>query len=179
LPSYFGDPEEVIRRLRARNQVVTYFGETDEERAKRLKLIEDLEPADKYSGSTDEFGKQLRKLAEAENAEKPALFTATKKEEPEKTKEEEADIDVNASLLSEAVTTREIFILAVLKKLLKLWHQELQDRPESQKKTSQGRIDTATFKQTKSHIKILFKQLKNRVRNLHFCTYLLLLVSGR
>ena len=49
---------------------------------------------------------------------------------------------------------------------LREWKSELDERPESVKKTAQGKIETATYKQTKSHIKGLFKQLKTRVKTI-------------
>jgi len=147
---YLKIPEEVISRLRVRGQVVTFFGETDEERAKRLQKLEELEPIEYLGGTADEFGKQLRKLEAEQQAETPA-YQADK---PEEKREE-----VSEELIPQA-TTRELYILSVLKKLMKLWNQELQDRPEVEKRTAQGKIETATFKQTKSHIKTLLKQLK-------------------
>jgi len=154
LQSYLENAEEVIRRLRVRGQVVTFFGETDEERAKRLQKLEELEPIGYLGGSRDEFGQQLRKLEAEQEADKPNMQNGEK--QPEEKREE-----VSEDRIPQA-TTREIYILAVLKKLMRLWNQELQDRPETLKRTAQGKIETATFKQTKSHIKPLIKQLKSR-----------------
>jgi hypothetical protein len=43
------------------------------------------------------------------------------------------------------------------------WKLELESRTESQKRSAQGKIETATYMQTRAHIKPLFKQLKLRV----------------
>lgn len=43
------------------------------------------------------------------------------------------------------------------------WKAELESRSESQKRSAQGKIDTATYVQTKAHIKPLYRQLKQKV----------------
>jgi len=164
---YLKDPEEVIKRLRHRGEVVTFFGETDEDRSKRLHKLEELDPLELITGGVaDEFGKTLRKLENDDDKDEPKKKDQKKKEKKEEDEvlvslPEENPLDSNSLEVPQA-PMREFYSLNVYKKLLKLWNQDLQDRPEVDKRTSQGKIETATFKQTKSHIKILFKQLKSR-----------------
>lgn len=59
---------------------------------------------------------------------------------------------------------KEEFILLLLKTMLSQWEQELNDRPDLEKRTAQGKVSTATYKQCRKHIKPLLKLLRERVR---------------
>ncbi|KAH9301902.1 hypothetical protein KI387_013485 [Taxus chinensis] len=48
-------------------------------------------------------------------------------------------------------------ILVFFKRLLKEWEQELEDRPEAEKRTGRGKSMVATFKQCARYLKPLFK----------------------
>jgi len=86
LQVYLKDPEEVIKRLRARGEVVIFFGETEEERAKRLQKLEELEPMELLGGTSDEFGKQLRKVDAEQQDDKPIQPEKPYNEEKKKKK---------------------------------------------------------------------------------------------
>lgn len=49
-----------------------------------------------------------------------------------------------------------------LQDLLRLWHQELHERTEIQRRSAAGKLDTATFKQTQKYLKPLFRLLKKK-----------------
>jgi pre-mRNA-splicing factor 18 len=46
--------------------------------------------------------------------------------------------------------------------LLKEWEIELEQRPENVKNSSQGKMDSGTYTQTRKYVKPLLKKLKNR-----------------
>ncbi len=48
--------------MRSRGQPITYFGETDIQRAERLHKLEEREPTERESGSRNDFGDFLRGL---------------------------------------------------------------------------------------------------------------------
>jgi len=58
---------------------------------------------------------------------------------------------------------KEEFILLLLKTMLSHWEQELNDRPDMEKRTAQGKVATATYKQCRKHIKPLLKLLRENV----------------
>ena len=55
-------------------------------------------------------------------------------------------------------------ILVFFKKLLQEWAQELEERPDTQKRTSRGKSSVATFKQCARYLNPLFKLCRKRVR---------------
>jgi hypothetical protein len=84
---YLKDPEEVIKRLRHRGEVVTFFGETDEDRSKRLHKLEELDPLELITGGVaDEFGKTLRKLENDDDKDEPKKKIRKKKTRKKKMK---------------------------------------------------------------------------------------------
>ena len=56
-------------------------------------------------------------------------------------------------------------IRTILKYLLRMWEQDLGDRPLSLKRSGEGKRALAIFKQNEQYIKPLLKLLKKRVRN--------------
>jgi len=106
---------------------------------------------DYVDGTGDEFGKVLRELDEDQPLDK---------------KDEDIDPIIGeedeAILLGANLSTKENLVLHVLRKLLNAWSQELEERSEIQKRSAQGKIETATYKQCKKHIKPCFKLLKSR-----------------
>jgi len=139
--------EEVIRRLRSRGEPITLFGESDIDRLKRLRKLEEREPVERNVGMDDDFGHTLRELTKHP-------------EESNKNKEKKEEIVEEPDMSK--VKTKEDFILAILKKLLKEWNMELESRTDIQKRAAQGKNDTVTYKQCKKHIRPLFKSLKKK-----------------
>ena len=63
---------------------------------------------------------------------------------------------------SSADTQAEL-VLKTLQFLLRQWAQELNSQPDTVKRAYQGKIATATHRQTETYLKPLFKQLKRKV----------------
>jgi len=143
----------VIQRLRERGEPITLFGESDWQRFQRLHLLEERTPVEYVQGMDNEFGKEIKDLDEN-------LFKDTKKED-----DDIFNANTNGGGESEKNKDnahKEEFILNLFKKLLSEWEQELNDRPEAEKRTAQGKVATATYKQCRKHIKPLFKIMKDK-----------------
>jgi pre-mRNA-splicing factor 18 len=149
--------EITIRRLRERGHPITLFGETDWQRYQRLRMLEEREPIEYIEGMDNEFGKAIKEIDKGDEGRKrddddDDIGPSTKG----------ASADGKVVLDPLAAKCKEDFILFLFKKLLNEWEQELNDRPDAEKRTAQGKVATATYKQCRKHIKPLFKLLKER-----------------
>lgn len=66
----------------------------------------------------------------------------------------------------------EKFVLAFLKRAMKVWELELESRPEAEKRTSKGKSQKATWHQTKQYLKPLYKALKRKSLDKEVSSYL-------
>lgn len=148
----------VVQRLRQRYEPITLFGETDWMRYQRLHLLEEREPKEYIEGMDNEFAKEVagiddeeeKKHKDEEDGEKDGLLANT----------------IGGVAGVSRQLAKEDFILVLLKLMLNEWEQELNDRPDLEKRTAQGKVSTATYKQCRKHIKPLFKLLKDKVLTL-------------
>lgn len=132
--------EEIVRRLRARGEPVTLFGENFAERLKRLRMLEQQNlGADELKGM---------KLSREEAGD----------EEDGKVREERklSDDDVVNK------KTPEKRILAFLKLTLGDWERAVDAMDPAQRRMTAGRQEVQTLKQTKDHLRPLKKLLKNK-----------------
>jgi pre-mRNA-splicing factor 18 len=146
--------KEVKRRLRVRNEPITLFGETDELRFERLRLLELKHPMEYTEGSGErpDFLKSLREQEEIEDD--PELL--------QKQKKDLAEEDMYFKDDGTEPKTREETIWFFFRQMLAEWEVELDKRPEQEKRVAQGKIDTATYRQTRSYIKPLFVSCKRK-----------------
>lgn len=142
---------EVKKRLRARGEPITLFGETDEERAERLRQLELKEPMEYVEGVGSEFVKSIKE--ENEEGDDPEMLKHLKQEQEEE-KEFKED--------GKEPTCDEEKVWYFFRRLLREWGQQLDARPELEKKTAQGKYDTATYRQTRTYIKPFFVQCRKR-----------------
>eukprot|EP01117_Protostelium_nocturnum_P002526 TRINITY_DN1323_c0_g3_i1.p1 TRINITY_DN1323_c0_g3~~TRINITY_DN1323_c0_g3_i1.p1 ORF type:complete len:337 (-),score=170.77 TRINITY_DN1323_c0_g3_i1:50-1060(-) len=150
--------EETIKRLRARGQVVTFFGELPDARLRRLHKLEDRERLEFHGGAQNEVGIALRKLEEeSEENENKRKRKEKEKEENQKNKQQKLMEEPNPS-----IQTKEAFVLISFKRLLRLWNEELEERTEIQKRSSEGKKEQVNYIQTKKNISPLFKLLAQR-----------------
>jgi pre-mRNA-splicing factor 18 len=169
--------DEVIKRLKKLREPITFFGETDVQRERRLLQLEASAPADsEYKfGYNDQFGRDLKLMEKAEmdhsvgtssNGVGPKLAGASSSTTVsiEDELEEEEDLALKALENLEGVVdlTREEEILLLFRRLLKDWENELNERPDAVKRTAQGKVATATYKQTLRNIRPLFKLLQKK-----------------
>ncbi|XP_065178270.1 pre-mRNA-splicing factor 18-like [Sycon ciliatum] len=164
---------EVIRRLRDRDEPIRLFAESDEEACKRLRRIEILTP-DVTKGLRNDFQAAMDKIEAEEQAE---LLRHESEQNPTTAEE---DIASAAAMQADDDTTMEnivemskkahdgddihdqAFLLKYLKFILALHARELNDRPKEVKQSPAGRLDSAIHSQTESYLKPLLKLLRKR-----------------
>lgn len=157
---------EIVRRLRYRNEPIKLFGETSVDTLKRLRKLELLDPDynpdrqrnDLQAALLNVDEEELRELAEQGND--VSLL--------KKSAERETRTFADMRALFDGVTARDVdqscrVLRSTLKFLLRMWEQDLGDRPVSLKRSAEGKRGLATFKQNLEYIKPLLKFLKKRV----------------
>ncbi|XP_021552376.1 pre-mRNA-splicing factor 18 isoform X5 [Neomonachus schauinslandi] len=136
--------QEVIRRLRERGEPIRLFGETDYDAFQRLRKIEILTP---------EVNKGLRNDLKAalDKIDQQYLNELVGGQEPG-----EEDTQNDLKVHEENTTIEE------LEFLLGVWAKELNAREDYVKRSVQGKLNSATQKQTESYLRPLFRKLRKR-----------------
>jgi len=159
--------EEVRRRLREMFQPIVVFGESDEAANRRLRSLV-LEEGDsfKLSKSTNDFqeamksvDKQYLKLIQASDPQDKG------KERLElklyQTSRSYGDLQTLAMDLRRGNHKHDEMVVSEwIKVVMTIWGNELNKRPDAEKMCVRGKMDSATFTQTKNYIKPLLKMLK-------------------
>lgn len=171
---------EVMRRLRILKQPITLFGEDDDMRLARLKTLMKsgaLETdAELMEGQRNDF---LMDLTDMKKREKNGFLRRGKGKDKgtgdgddgegscDEGSEGIPGLDHDADLLlmksNFDTLCDEDKILVFFKKLLKEWEGELGKRPDSEKRTSKGKSNVATFKQCARYLIPLFKMCRKRM----------------
>ncbi|XP_061367001.1 uncharacterized protein LOC133310123 [Gastrolobium bilobum] len=176
--------QEVIRRLRFLKQPVTLFGEDDDARLDRMKYVLKAGlfevDSDMTEGQTNDF---LRDIAELRKRQKTGISSERKRKKADDGSTEDreggagdddlsdgdgssgvdADNDLKRMKANFEELCEEDKILVFFKKLLNEWKQELQEMPESEKRTAKGKSMVATFKQCARYLNPLFKFCRKKV----------------
>ncbi|KAF9586579.1 mRNA splicing protein prp18 [Lunasporangiospora selenospora] len=157
-------PEEVVRRLRARGHPIRLFGETDQQRKIRLRALELVE--DRSEGQRNDFMRAL------ENAETGLHMEALgQKEERQTNKEKKTKSDPTKDLNTDEISVEliqkdqdklYILVYTYFKRLLREWEKDLNERPDEIKRSTSGKLATATQAQTAEYLKPFFKQLRQK-----------------
>ncbi|MCL7036463.1 hypothetical protein MKW94_027220 [Papaver nudicaule] len=177
--------QEVIRRLRFLKQPVTLFGEDDGMRMDRLR--ETLKTGcfeidnDMTEGQTNDF---LRDISELRKRQKTGILSDRKRKTREDGIEDgdgnggcredeysgdggDSDVDVGKDLKRLKAKFEDLCdedkILVFFKRLLIEWKQELDDRPDAEKRTGKGKGIVATFKQCARYLNPLFSFCRKKV----------------
>ena len=127
-------PQDVMKRLRQLGQPVTLFGETADERIRRLALH------DPRNEGEDDF--RLRGGHE---------ITEAKETKEKEEKDDEEDLTDDFSRIRSWIKAR-----------LKAWEAALESRSDADKRSAQGRLKTKTYKQTKEYIRPLTRLCKRK-----------------
>ncbi|KAI4301249.1 hypothetical protein L6164_034544 [Bauhinia variegata] len=175
---------EVIRRLRFLKQPVTLFGEDDDARLDRLKYVLKAGlfevDSDMTEGQTNDF---LRDIAELRKRQRTGILSERKRRKTDDGTAEDgeggageeelsadggssgvdADKDIKRMKANFEELCDEDKILVFFKKLLNEWKQELDEKPESEKRTARGKSMVATFKQCARYLNPLFKFCRKKV----------------
>lgn len=177
--------QEVIRRLRILKQPITLFGEDDDSRLERLKVllksgVLDID-SDMAEGQTNDF---LRDIDEMRKRQKGGSFhreTKHKRDDSDglecagvedgdkslsgdgASSGTEADKDLKRMKAIFEELSDEDKILVFFKRLLNEWNQELDEMPEIEKRTAKGKSMVATFKQCARYLHPLFKFCRKKI----------------
>lgn len=157
---------EVIRRLREREEPIRLFGETDRDVCLRLRQIEILAPEvnkglrndfmDAFDKVDQEYLDQLAKQEGEMGVESADL----------KVKDDGTTMEELVSLVGELEAgndeKQQEICLKTFRFLLREWAKELNERPLAVKRSHQGKLASATFKQTESYLSPLFRQLRKK-----------------
>jgi pre-mRNA-splicing factor 18 len=163
---------EIKCRLREYGQPITLFGEDDEQRLNRLKQYE-VEMHDRLQGASEGRRAEFQKLLsnEVENEILQAQVSALDNEKSEvdevavakaQKKAAKRQSKYEAEKKKEDFESKEDYILHWFKRVLVEWEKELAARPDAIKRSTKGKVASATQKQTRQYIRPLFKLLKTR-----------------
>eukprot|EP01084_Bolivina_argentea_P141626 248851_1 len=163
-------PKQVITRLRELKQPIRYFGETDEDRLKRLRRLEIIHH-ERHEGASkglknvalsikDEVERELeaamaQSMTQIKKDGGNELDIHSKRQELKKNK---YDKPRNRSSFAHS----EDYVLFWFKRMLREWEQSLLARSQDEKLSLEGKNATMLQKQARRDIRALFKQLKNR-----------------
>ncbi|KAL8151505.1 hypothetical protein V2J09_021313 [Rumex salicifolius] len=174
---------EVIRRLRLLKQPITLFGEDDDARLDRLKVVLKTGmfevDSDMTEGQTNDF---LRDIVELKKRQKNGMMGDRKRKSEDLEDGEggngagdddlsgdgassgaDADKDLKRMKANFADLCDEDKILVFFKKLLNEWNQELREMGDAERRTAKGKQMVATFKQCARYLHPLFKFCRKKV----------------
>ncbi|KAI8802815.1 Prp18 domain-containing protein [Cladochytrium replicatum] len=158
--------EEVIRRLRAREEPIRLFGETDKQRIRRLKILEAKE--ERSDGQRNEFKKVLEATDQRANMEylkKQAGLVTDDDLEKVKRREAEGDVDttpISLELLQKDPDRNYTLVGIYFRRLLYEWEGDLNASSDDEKRTPIWKDRMAKVQQTQLYMKPFLKQLKKR-----------------
>jgi len=158
--------EEVVRRLREKLEPITMFGETEDEANLRMRALEIGEPDNaRLRASHNNFQEALK------NVDKQYLKAVQKEDSVGDKQKLELKMYTTTKTWTELLELAhglrrgdhkhdEMVISEWIKVIMTMWGQELNFRHEAEKMTVKGRMDAATFTQTKGYVKPLLKMLR-------------------
>ncbi|XP_072051542.1 pre-mRNA-splicing factor 18-like [Amphiura filiformis] len=159
--------QEVIRRLRERSEPIRLFGESDKEAFFRLRRIEMLAPEinkgyrNDFKDAMDKVDQQyLEEMVKAQGEDVPSSAYDIKCQDDGLTLDELIDMSQEMRKGDIAVDSR--VTLSYIKFLLKVWADDLNSRPEFEKRSTKGKLQSATYSQTEAYIRPLMKKLKKK-----------------
>ncbi|XP_062066848.1 pre-mRNA-splicing factor 18 isoform X1 [Lepus europaeus] len=159
--------QEVIRRLRERGEPIRLFGETDYDAFQRLRKIEILTPEvnkglrNDLKAALDKIDQQyLNEIVGGQEPGEEDTQNDLKVHEENTTIEE---LEALGESLGKGDDHKDMDIITkFLKFLLGVWAKELNAREDYVKRSVQGKLNSATQKQTESYLRPLFRKLRKR-----------------
>jgi len=153
--------EETIRRLRVKGQPIRLFGESDKDRRLRLRALELIEEKEhERHGGQNDFKKALEDVES--RAQKDTELDKSRKKEGREGRDASGSEALDLDLVKSDPDKLYPIIYYALKRALKDWEEWMDDRPESVKRTTQGKLAAATQRQSAEYLKPLFKLLRSR-----------------
>lgn len=157
---------EVMRRLRERLQPILLFGETEREAFTRLRRLEILEP-EITRGLRNDFQEAMEKVDRAyleevlKSGHNDADSEKNKVEEPRITWSELCTITKHLGTEETSSSQNADILLKLYKFLLAEWEDQISRQPDDERRTTRYKISLATYKQTQTYLRPLFRQLRN------------------
>ncbi|KAI7868142.1 Prp18 domain-containing protein [Spinellus fusiger] len=156
--------QEVVRRLRAKGQPVRLFAETDKQCRIRLRALELMEEHSEDQGQRNDFMRQLGEMEEGMKLDalkqKGGVVDDTN---IKKAKKPELVVEpITLGLLQADRDRLNMQIYAYLVHAQEEWARVMEQRPEEEKRSGQGKRAAVLQKQTAEYIKPLLRQLKRR-----------------
>lgn len=151
-------PAEVKKRLRQLGEVVTFFGEGDDQREARLRKIQTTLGDEGTEGRIN-LVQQILKQQEAQGASLLGAPGSLLTDEEAQAQKEKDAAKMPAPLLRRKMTSEQS-VLSFIERLLKEYGEEMEKRPAEQKKSSQGKQDYAYYGEASINIQPLLDLLK-------------------
>lgn len=151
--------KEIEKKLKLRGEPIRLFGETDRQRMARLKLLETKEE-ERSGGQRNDFYELLKEEAAADAATETNVKKRVKTIENSFDSVEDIKDTINRELLIKDRSKARELIELYFCTLIKEWQSDLDSRPDEIKKSTNGRMASATFQQTKDYLGPFFKMLK-------------------
>lgn len=158
---------EVIRRLRERGEPILLFGESEIEAFKRLRKHEIYE-AEVNKGFRNDFQEAMEQVDQAYLNE---ILTSTKSQDhnvkgdvnvPDEGTTYE-DIQKMSDRLNKGDRDYDVnVIIQFIQFLVQVWGKQLNSRSSEEKMSTQGKMASATYAQTREYLKPLLRKLKNK-----------------
>nr|XP_022913193.1 pre-mRNA-splicing factor 18 isoform X2 [Onthophagus taurus] len=164
-PDHIPPRHEVISKLRDRGEPILLFGESQIDSFKRLRHCEILEP-EVNRGFRNDFQEAMEKVDQAYLDE--LLISSEGKNERNKDsnvdQEQEANYEDIQEMARKMGCGNRDHDMTVITKfiefMLKMWQDQLQNRPPEEKMGTKGKLAGAIYAQTKVYLKPLLKKLK-------------------
>lgn len=159
--------QEVIRRLRERGEPIRLFGESDYDAFQRLRKIE-IQAPEVNKGLRNDLKAALDKIDQQYLNEVVGGAEGTEQDTQHdlKVHEENTTIEELEALGASLGTGNDVrdmdIINKVLKFLLGVWAKDLNSREDHVKRSVQGKLTSATQKQTESYLEPLFRKLRKK-----------------
>ncbi|KZO96724.1 Prp18-domain-containing protein [Calocera viscosa TUFC12733] len=161
---------EVVRRLRQKGQPVTLFGESERERRLRLRALELMEERGGDRAGQNDFRRAMEVMETTETEAKAkktgsgpgAVESKEGRAEDGREKKKEQDDELKLEWIKDSKEKLYPAIYFALKRKLKEWEQAMAERPDSIKRTAQGKLAAATQVQSAEYLKPLFKALRTK-----------------
>ncbi|XP_058841887.1 pre-mRNA-splicing factor 18-like isoform X2 [Acipenser ruthenus] len=159
--------QEVIRSLRERGEPIRLFSESDYDAFQRLRKIEFLAPEvnkglrNDLKAALDKIDQQyLNEVVGGQDPGEEDTQHDLKVHEENTTIEE---LEALGASLGQGDDDKDMDVITkVLKFLLGVWAKDLNGREDHVKRGVQGKLTSATQKQTESYLKPLFRKLRKR-----------------
>ncbi|CAG9857333.1 unnamed protein product [Phyllotreta striolata] len=158
--------QEVIARLRDRNEPILLFAETELDAFTRLRKCELLEP-EINRGFRNDLQEAMEQVDQAylnellEDAEEAKVSEKKDKLQQEPTIEYEKIREMAKSMGRGNREHDMTVIVHFIQLILKEWNEQLQKRSKEEKAGTKGKLKGATYAQTQEYLRPLLRKLKN------------------